>query len=64
MLIGIVLGVFGGLLTFGVLYDSFVRKSFKAQKSQEHLPPHANQHIDNGRVDGAANQMSNQSTGF
>lgn len=64
MLIGIVLAVFGGLLTFGISYDYFVRKSFKSSKHKTSIDQTPNHHIDNARVDGAANQMSGQSTGF
>lgn len=76
MLMGIVLAVFGGLLTFGIAYDFFVRKSFKSSKNKASVDQISNpnmdsrrvdmaaRHIDNARVDGAANQMSSQSTGF
>ena len=76
MLVGIILAVFGVLLVFGISYDYFVRKSFKASKNTEPGKVTVNhdidsrrvdtaaRHIDNGRVDSAAHQTSSQSTGF
>ena len=64
MLMGIVFAVFGGLLAFGIAYDFLVRKSFKSSKHKASIDQTPNHHIDNARVDGAANQMSSQSSGF
>lgn len=62
MLLMIVLSVFGGLLGFGILYDLFVRKSFKKVDKihDEHKIDH---HAENAKVDSAANSFSRQSGG-